>query len=217
MASYDVLLFDLDGTLSDSQAGIINSIQYALDKFGLSEDDHSKLQHFIGPPLFESFRTYSQFDESRAKEAVEYYREYYSTVGMYESTLYDGIPDLLEKLYRQKKTLIVATSKPTPYAKRVLSHFALDKFFTSIVGSHFDGTRSSKKEIIESILLTLKQVSKRHVVMIGDRGYDIIGAHAHGIDSIAVTYGYGTLEEITRANPTYIVNSVHELFRRTKT
>ncbi|MBI4640497.1 MAG: HAD hydrolase-like protein [Candidatus Tectomicrobia bacterium] len=208
---YDVLLFDLDGTLSDSKAGIINSIQYALEKFHITEDDHSKLQRFIGPPLLESFRTSYQFDEFKAKQAVEYYREYYSTKGIYEGILYDGIPDLLRKLYRKKKMLIVATSKPTPYARRVLNHFALDKFFTSIVGSHLDGTRSSKKEVIECIVSDLTQVSKRHVVMIGDRDHDVRGAHANGIDSIAVTYGYGALEEIENAGPTYIVNSVHEL------
>ena len=211
MAGYDVVLFDLDGTLTDSKVGITKSVQYALSKFNIREDNLDSLESFIGPPLYESFQTYYGFEPSQAQDAVDFYREYFSTSGMYENAVYAGIPDLLADLKSKRKELIVATSKPTVFANQILNAFNLDQYFTTVVGSHLDGTRTSKIEIIAHALSTLGKPKDNSVVMVGDREHDIIGAQGNAIDSIAVTYGYGSLLELQRANPTYLAHAVEEI------
>ena len=211
MAEYDVVLFDLDGTLTDSKIGITKSVQYALSKFNIQEDNLDNLESFIGPPLSESFQKHYGFEPSQAQDAVDFYREYFSTSGMYENVVYPGIPDLLADLKSKRKELIVATSKPTVFANQILNTFNLDQYFTSVVGSHLDGTRTSKTEIIAHALSTLGKPQDNRAVMVGDREHDIIGAQGNAIDSIAVTYGYGSLLELQRANPTYLAQAVEEI------
>jgi phosphoglycolate phosphatase len=211
MKPYDIILFDLDGTLTDPKTGITKSIQYALEKLGIKEENQNKLEAFIGPPLLESFKKYYSFGDSKARQAVDYYREYFSNKGIFENNVYRGIPELLKHLYDKKKRLILATSKPTIYSKRILKHFALHKYFYFVVGSNLDLTLTSKTEIIRNILLKLKDYRKNQVVMIGDRKEDVIGAQQNSLDSIAVTYGYGSTEELKKVNPTYIIHSVEEL------
>jgi len=207
---YSNILFDLDGTLTDPKLGITKSVQYALQKYNIQEDDTKKLESFIGPPLHKSFMEHYSFTKSEAEKAVGYYREYFAERGMYENELYEGISQLLEMLVNQKRTLIVATSKPTVYAELILDHFNLHQYFEDVVGSNIDGTRSDKSEIIKYILKG-KQLDKNLTVMIGDRKFDILGAHSNGIASIGVGYGYGSEAELTESKPTYFAKTVGEL------
>lgn len=209
MVDYRFVLLDLDGTLTDSRLGIVRSIYYALDKFGLRA--MGDLSHFIGPPLHESFCRYYSLNKEEAGKAVEYYREYYARHGIYENSLYAGIPELLRDLQNADKAVILATSKPTFYAQKILHHFNLENRFAMIIGSSMDGRGTDKARIVGRVLARLAPSSRDSAVMVGDRMYDIAGARAHGIDSIAVTYGYGTLQELRRAGATYLAHSVDEL------
>lgn len=214
MNQYKVVLFDLDGTLTDPKVGITTSIQYALDKLGIHEPDLDSLEHFIGPPLHQSLADAYGFDEETTKLAVSYYRERFAVTGLYENKLYPDIPELLETLKKQEKILVVATSKATIFAEKILKHFSIAPYFSLIVGSNLDGTRSAKSEIIGYALDQFKPFDKNDFVMIGDRKYDIIGANSNGIDSIGVLYGYGSREELAKANPTDLVSDVKALGKR---
>ena len=209
--AYDAILFDLDGTLTDPKVGITKGIQYALSKFNIAEANLCKLEKFIGPPLFFALQEFYSFDEVAARQAVEFYREYLWNKGIYENHLYPGISELLVELKGASKNLIVATSKLTSMAEEVLKHFTLYGYFSLIIGCNPDSTRSAKTEIIQYILTELPELKTQKVVMIGDKEHDIIAAKNNGIDSIAVTYGYGSLEELRNAKPTHIANSVDEL------
>ena len=211
MTGYDVILFDLDGTLTDSKIGITKSVQYALSKFNIREDNLDNLESFIGPPLSESFQKNYDFEPSQAQDAVDFYREYFAISGIYENEVYPGIPDLLADLKGKGKQLIIATSKPTIFANQILNAFHLYQYFTTVVGSHLDGTRTSKTEIIAYALSTLEKSKENGAVMVGDREHDIIGAQGNAIDSIGVTYGYGSLSELQRAAPTYLADTVEDI------
>lgn len=206
---YKYILFDLDGTLTDPREGIINSIQFALKRFGVQKEDH-ELIHFIGPPLHHSFQEIFGTEE-KAFEAVAVYREYYATKGIFENLVYSGIPELLNDLTAGNKTLFVATSKPTVFAKQIVDHYRIGHHFKAVVGSNLDGTHTDKKEIIQTILDQLPGVDPNELLMIGDRKFDIVGAKHHGIDCAAVTFGYGTLDELKREEPTHLINTIEEL------
>ena len=208
---YEVILFDLDGTLTDPKLGITKSVQYALAKFGIKEPDLEKLVHFIGPPLIHSFKESYNFSEEDARQGVVYYREYFTQQGIYENAVFPGIPELLARLQKEGKKLVVATSKPTVFAVQILQHFSLDQFFPLVIGSNLDGTRIEKNEVIEFALSQLAALPLEKTVMVGDRKHDIIGAKHNGIAVIAVAYGYGTSEELAKAEPNYLVSSVKEL------
>ena len=209
MKQYSHILFDLDGTLTDPQEGIINSIQYALKHYGIEKANH-ELLHFIGPPLHKSFQEIFETEE-KAFEAVAVYREYFSTKGKFENFMYKGISELLGTLNKNNKTLFVATSKPTVFAEEILHYFNIHHHFKLIIGSNLDGTQTEKKDIIQRIVNQLPNVNPENLVMIGDRKFDIIGAKYHGIDTISVTYGYGSLEELQNEKPTFIVNDINAL------
>ncbi|MFD2442643.1 HAD family hydrolase [Bacillus sp. CGMCC 1.16607] len=213
MEKYKVILFDLDGTLSDPKVGITKSVQYALKKMDIIEQDFEKLECFIGPPLQISFSEIYGFNEEKAQEAIQYYRERFEEKGMFENELYSNISTLLKLLKEQQLTLVVATSKPTVFSEKILKYFNIDQYFDLVVGSNLDGTRSSKTEIIQYILDKYTEYKLEDFIMIGDRKHDIIGAMNTGIDSIGVTYGYGSFEELSHSNPTYLVKSVEELTR----
>ncbi|WP_137791088.1 HAD family hydrolase [Bacillus sp. E(2018)] len=208
---YSFILFDLDGTLSDPKIGITKSVQFALKRMGITEENLDHLESFIGPPLQQSFSEFYSFDEPQIQTAIAHYRERFKDIGMYENTLYEHIPSLLQELSDNGHTLIIATSKPTVFAEEILKYFNIHHHFDLIVGSNLDGTRTSKTEIIQHILHHYNDQPKKSFIMIGDRKHDMIGAYNTGIDSIGVTYGYGSMEELTEANPTYIVKSVTEL------
>lgn len=210
------LLFDLDGTLTDPKVGICTCVQYALASFGIEEPDLDKLEPFIGPPLKDSFMEFYQMDEKQAEKAVEKYRERFREKGIFENKLYKGIPGMLRTLHAKGMTLAVASSKPTVFVQQILEHFKIAKYFTVVVGSELDGTRSSKEEVVRTALRKLfgnKPIEWDRVYMIGDRRFDVEGAHMVRVESVGVTYGYGSMEELKKAKSDYIVRSVAELER----
>lgn len=211
MKKYSVVLFDLDGTLSDPKIGITKSVQYALQKADIEVSDLDELESFIGPPLQVSFREIYGFNDAQIEQAISDYRERFTERGMFENKLYENIPALLADLKQKGYILAIATSKPTLFAEQILKYFNLEHFFDLVAGSNLDGTRSAKGEIIAFVRDHFNEVDNNQFMMIGDRKYDIVGAHENQIDSIGVTYGYGSLEELTDAQATYIVNSVNEI------
>lgn len=208
---YRLILFDLDGTLTDPKPGITRAVAYALSRYGIRVTDLDTLTPFIGPPLHHSFARFYGFDDDQAREAVSFYREYFSETGLYENTVYPGIPQLLDRLRTPARRLIIATSKPTIYAQRIIEHFQLGGYFSLVAGSNLDLSRSDKAEIIADALHAYPEVAQREVVMVGDREHDILGARAHSLDAIGVTYGYGSLAELRAAGATAIAGSVAEL------
>lgn len=211
MSKYDVILFDLDGTLTDPGIGITNSVMHALKKYGIEVEDRTSLYKFIGPPLIDSFEKYFGFSHEEAVKSVDYYREYYKDKGIYENEVYPGIENILATLYEKGKKIILATSKPEPFAKEILRHFGLDKYFLFAAGSTMDETRTNKAEVIEYALSECGITDKTSVVMVGDREHDIIGANKNGIDSIGVLFGYGSREELETAGAAYIAETVEEI------
>lgn len=207
---YKYILFDLDGTLTDPKEGITKSFQYALRHFGI-EEDLVNLEKFIGPPLHDSFRDDYNFSEEEVEEAVTKFREYFAQNGIFENKIFSGVKEVLEYLHSNNKRILLATSKPTIFAEKILKHFEIDKYFEYIGGSNLDGSRSEKNEVINHVLEACKVSSMEDVIMIGDRKYDVIGAKKIGVDSIGVLYGYGDLEELQEVNPTYIIKNIEEL------
>jgi phosphoglycolate phosphatase len=207
---YNPILFDLDGTLINPELGITSAVQYALAHFGINED-RAALTPFIGPPLNRSFETFYDFDEKKAMEAVKLYREYYLPKGLYESTVYRGIPELLTKLKKAKAKLYIVTFKPTFIAEKIMHYHELDTYFDGIKGVNPDLLDSDKTIMIKEILSLLPQDKNHKAIMVGDREHDIVAAHESGIDSIGATYGYGSHEEIKNAKPTYTAHTIKEL------
>lgn len=208
------LLFDLDGTLTDPKTGICTCVQYALASLGIEEPDPDKLEPFIGPPLKDSFIRFYHLTEEQADAAVEKYRERFSEVGLYENEIYKGVAPMLRSLKAAGLVLAVASSKPTVYVRRILEHFRIAGYFKAVVGSELDGRRVDKDEVVQETLRQLfgdKKIQKDQVYMIGDRSFDVEGAHRAGIESVGVTYGYGGMEELKEAGSDYIVRSVEEL------
>ena len=210
---YQNILFDLDGTLTNSAEGITNSVVYALKKWNIKVEDKRELYKFIGPPLTDSLKKYYQFSEEESKRAVEYYREYFSVKGLYENEVYDGISDLLAELKRRNKTLILATSKPEEYAVRILKYFHLYDYFDFVAGASMDGTRSTKGDVIRYALESCRICDVSSSVMVGDREYDVLGAKRAGMDSIGVLYGFGNYEELKQAGAVYLAETVEDVLK----
>lgn len=209
---WNTILFDLDGTLTDSAEGITKSVQYALAHFGMQEPDLEKLECFVGPPLMEQFMRYCGFGEEQGREAVRIYRERYSDTGIWENSVYEGIREMLEKLSDRGYTLGMASSKPTYFVRQILERFELLPYFQVVVGSEMDGTRTDKAEVIEEALRQLEvREYRQRVLMVGDKEHDVNGARKAGIPCVGVAYGYGSREELLKAQPLAIVSSVEEL------
>lgn len=210
--NFEYILLDLDGTITDSGEGITKSVQYALNSFGISVDNPKELHKFIGPPLKDSFKIYYNFDDEKAELGLVRYREYYAEKGIYENKLYDGIIDLLDILRENNKKIILATSKPEVYAKKILEYFKIDKYFYFVAGADFDEVRlKNKSAVINHALKEAKVSDLSKTIMIGDREHDIIGAKENNIKSIGVLYGYGDVIELTQARADYIVKNTKEL------
>jgi len=210
--SWDVVLFDLDGTLTDSGLGVANGVLYTLEKMGLPKPSDVELKKYLGPPLWTSFQEYAGIAESDTPEAVRLYREYYNETGAFENSVYPGIPELLTKLNDQGKRLAVATSKVDYAALAILRHFNLNHHFEVIAGSDETGElRGTKALVIEHALAELAIPAGTAIVMIGDREHDILGAKAHGIPGIGVLYGYGDREELESAGALEIASEVSDL------
>lgn len=205
-----VLLFDLDGTLTDSGPGIMNSARYALEQLGVHPTEE-ELRSFIGPPLHLSFQSAYGFSEEKSFEGVRLYREYYGEKGIYENEIYPGVDRLLQKLKDSGKLLILATSKPVFYAKKVLEHFGIAKRFAFVAGSELDNSRGDKAEVIAYALKGAAVADKAAALMVGDRSHDIIGAKKNGLDSVGVLYGYGDRPELEAAGADAIAATVEEL------
>ena len=210
---YDWIFFDLDGTLTDPGEGITHSVAYALKKEGIEPPERQELYRFIGPPLVDSFMKFYGFSEERAHRAVEEYREYFRDRGIFENRVYDGIPDLLDLLCKQGKRIVLATSKPEPFALRILEHFGLLPYFTFVAGALLDETRTAKGDVIAYALSSCGITDVSRVLMVGDRFHDVKGAAANGMDCLGVLFGYGSREELTQAGATYLVATVSDIER----
>lgn len=216
MKIYDIVLFDLDGTIIDSGLGITNSVTYALKKYGIEVEDRTSLYKFIGPPLYKSFMNFYGFSEEEAHKAVDYYREYYSVHGVFENDVYEGIEELIKALYEKGKTIVLATSKPEDYARKILENIGLSKYFTFIAGSEMSHSRVDKIEVIAYAFENCGILEYEKAIMIGDREYDIIGAKHFNMDSVGVLFGYGIREELSKAGATYIVENAMEILNIVK-
>lgn len=206
------VLFDLDGTLTDSREGIINSVIYALDYFGIVVESRESLRPFLGPPLVDSMKKYYNFDQASAELAVEKYREYFSEKGLLENQVYPGIPKLLERLQKEGYVLMVATSKPELYTNRILEHFDLTRYFTFVGGATLDQTRVRKDDVIRYVLEQNDLMDRKsEVVMVGDRSNDVQGAKDNGIEVIGVLYGYGDREELEGAGADHIAERAEDI------
>lgn len=209
---YQAILFDLDGTITASGEGITKSVQYALEKLGIHQPDLKALEVFVGPPLMEQFQKYANLDEEQGRLAVEYYRERYSTIGIFENYPYEGIEELLGELKKHGYRVAVASSKPEQFVLQVLDHYHLTEYFDVIVGAEMNGQRTNKAEVVEEALHRLGMENDRDkVIMVGDKEHDVYGARACGIECLSVAYGYGTMEELIAAHPLKIVHSVQEV------
>lgn len=206
---YKYILFDLDGTLTDSGPGIMNGYEYALGKMGVEIPDRSFLRQFVGPPLGESWEQKLGFSPEDVQKGIALYREYYADKGVYENEVYPGVKELLSELKTLGKKMYVATTKAEPMAKVVVEHFGLAEFFEEVAASNAD--RKTKIDVLKYVTeeCGIEDLSK--AVMIGDRHYDITGARHFGLDSIGVLYGYGDRKELEEAGATYIAETAPEI------
>ena len=203
--NFDTLLFDLDGTLTDSTEGIVRCLEYALERMGFDiPEDTNK---FLGPPLYQSFAEFCGMNEEQVNEAVRIFRERYSTVGLFENRVYEGVPEMLKRLRDGGKRIMVATSKPEVYAVRIFDRFGLSQFFEIVGGANINGTRNDKDEVIEYVLEKAGISDRSSVLMIGDRRQDVLGAHKTGLKCMGILWGFGSIEELTEAGADFIAET----------
>lgn len=208
---YKIVLFDLDGTLTDPKVGITNCVAHALKHFGIDENPDN-LTAFIGPPLVDSFMDFYGFTKEQALVATDVYRERFAPIGKFENEVYEGIPQMLKALKNAGIILGVASSKPELFVIDILKHFGLYDYFDVITGSLMNETRTKKEEVLEEALTRLRECSdSKEIAMVGDRKFDIIGAKAFNLASIGVRFGYAEDGELEAENPDYIANTVEEL------
>lgn len=205
------ILFDLDGTLTDPKEGITKCVQFALKEMGINPPHTSELLDFIGPPLVDSFIRRFGMTLDEAEFALKKYRERFSTVGMFENKVYAGIPEMLEILQSSGLTLAVASLKPLVFVEKILEKFDLKKYFSVVAGSDLEGTKHTKKQIIDDVFAILSPDNLSEVIMIGDRYQDIEGAKEAGILSLGVRYGYAQEGELETAGADFIADSPAEI------
>lgn len=206
--AYKAILFDLDGTLTDSGEGIINCAIPALEHFGITPPSKEEMRVFVGPPLHETFIKFG-VPADKTDEAIEVYRQRYIPIGIFENKLYSGIPELLASLVNREHKLYVATSKPEFMTRQILERFALTQYFTGICGASTDSSRNTKEAVIEYLLE--QHGRQEDMVMVGDTIYDIRGAAFHGIPAIGVSWGYGKVEDMKKEGAVAIAHSTQEL------
>lgn len=206
-----MILFDLDGTLTDSAPGILACIDHALADFGLDRPSDEVMRTFLGPPLYDTFGGHFAMSDADVQRAVAKYRERYHDVGLFENEVYEGVPQLLAAVSAQVP-IAVATSKPTYSATRILEHFDLAQYFDVIGGSELDGTRIHKADVVAYSLASMRERGvASDPVMVGDRSHDVLGAAAHRVPCIGVLWGYGSREELQEAGAAQIAESVPAL------
>lgn len=210
----NTVLIDLDGTLTDPKVGITTSARYGLNKIGHPIADDVNIDWIIGPPLKASLAKILNvsIEDDLAEQALLGYRERFSVTGLFENLVYPTIAETLSALNERGYTLYVATAKPTIYAKQILEHFNLAQYFKVIYGSELTGERTNKAELI-AYILEQEALSAKNCIMVGDREYDILGARKNGIEAIAVEYGYGSDDEITRAAPKARIQQFADLLK----
>ena len=213
MLNHDHIFFDLDGTLTDPGLGITNSVMYALERFGIAVADRRDLYAFIGPPLLDSFRRYCGFSDAEAREALRLYREYFSDRGIFENEVYPGVPALLQRLRDAGRRIVMATSKPEPYALQIAEHFGLAGAFDCIAGATMEETRTKKDEVIRYAMERCGVSDPSRVLMVGDREQDVLGAAKCGVDCLGVLYGYGSREELSGAGARELAETVEDVGR----
>ena len=210
---YDLILFDLDGTLTDSGEGITKSVQYALSKFGIEEPEPEKLRKFIGPPLIDSFENYYGFSREDAIKARNIYKERYLPIGWMENRLYDGIEEVLDELQKTGIMMGVATSKPEDVAEKVLEYFELKKYFSVICAAPNNGLNGEKPGRIRAAIEEARALGceAKNVIMVGDTRFDVLGAHECGIPCVGVTWGFCVEGEFEAYGTEYIVDTMEGL------
>lgn len=214
LSSFTHLFWDLDGTLTESAPGIMNSARHALDYYGIHDVPQSTLKKFIGPPLMDSFQELFGFSHEKAHEAMGKYREYFGEKGLFENSVYNGIIETLQALKNQGKHLYVATSKPEVFMKRILERFQLARFFEFAGGSDLEESRSEKALVIQYVIQENHLEEERKngkILMIGDRKHDIIGAHKNNIPCCACLWGYGNRQEFSEFGADYVIERPKEL------
>ena len=210
---YKTVLFGLDGTLTDSEPGIIACVQHALRQFGIEVEDPKTLRPFIGPPLRDSFRDYFHMTPEEAEQATEFYRQRYAPIGKFECSVYPGIPQLLRRLHETGRTVILATSKPEGFAREILEHFDLLQYFDLIGGATLDGSRDTKEAVLQYILDSGRVPDRQDAVMIGDTKFDMIGAAAFSLPAVGVLYGFGSRQELEENGALFLARDAAELER----
>ena len=209
--SFTHILFDLDGTLTNPRLGIGNSLKYALRQMQIDGYSEEILERFVGPPLQDNFKNLFGMNERNTALAVEHFRTYFGEKGLFENEPYQGITELLEELYLSGKRVYVVTSKLEKYARMIMRHFEFDRYLEDLQGAEATGKHSGKGQLIEQLMERNRIPASTSVVMVGDTHYDLIGARENEISSIAVSYGFGTMETLSNCNPDYLVDSVDEL------
>lgn len=212
MKKYNTVAFDLDGTLTDPKRGLTSAFAYGLKKIGIEVGPASTLTRFIGPPLRDSFQEVYGLSLERAEEALRLFREYFGVYGWWDNELYAGIPELLRDLKASGKTVVLATSKPDVYSSRILRLFGIAGYFDFSEGASFDSSRERKCDVLEYALASVG-ADKESAILIGDTRFDVEGANICGIDSLAVTYGYGVREDLEKEGATYVADTVDEVRR----
>lgn len=210
---YRYCLFDLDGTLTQSEFGILKAVEYALGKFGIKENDRGKLLRFIGPPIYMSFHEFYGMNDKDAELGVKYFRDKYEAETLLEAPLYDGITEVLKTLRDNGIKLMVVTAKPTDMAERVLSHVGIRDYFDHIFGAERDKKDSSKASLIEKAIKASGEKESSGFIMIGDTHYDIDAAVSTGIDSIGAAYGYGSEGELKEAVASFIAGTPMDILK----
>ena len=210
--SWETILFDLDGTLTDPAEGITKAVEVALNHYGITVEDRSTLNKFIGPPLDESFPEFYGFNEEQVREATRVFREYFGRQGWAENIPYLGIDKLLSDLKAAGKKLIIATSKPEEFALRIMEYFGLAQYMDVIAGAPMDNQEGAKKaNVIRDALRRGGVEDLTSVVMVGDRRHDVAGGHEVGMKVIGVLYGYGDRSEHEAAGADFIAEDIPAL------
>ena len=207
MSKYDLILFDLDGTLTDPASGLVKSFSYALSRMGIDCSDAESLKRFIGPPLYDEWQKVYGFSPEESGKALDYFHEYYEVYGWCDNVIYDGIPALLGRLKAAGKTIVLATSKPEKFAKKVLRLFDIHTYFDFEAGAYSDRIRDKKWEVLTYALQQFPDVPKEKCVLVGDRRFDAEGAGICGIDSIGVSWGHGTAQELAESGFVFIADT----------
>ena len=211
MKEYKVVAFDLDGTLIDPRSGLVESFAYALDKMGIDYRDKASLTRFIGPPLFSEWQRLYALSYEEASKALDLFHEYYSVYGWWDNFLYPGVEEMLKDLKARGKRIVITTSKPEFFAKKIIDRLGLNDYFDFIGAALNDKVRDKKEEVIRYALSEIGGPPLEECILVGDRVFDAEGARAVGIDSLGVTYGYGSPEEISSSGFTYVANTVSDI------